>query len=83
MPQVLHYLTKNLLMAKKNKEDTIKPIELILWDAANKVLGSVEPAHQPFLSKLVKLIFPFIKRTLFYPKKFTRHIVFTTLFGIV
>lgn len=37
MPQVLHYLTKNLIMAKKNKEDTIKPIELILWDAANKV----------------------------------------------
>jgi type I restriction enzyme M protein len=31
-------------MAKQKKETKDKPIEVTLWDAANKVRGSVEPS---------------------------------------
>jgi type I restriction enzyme M protein len=37
-------------MAKKsNKEIKEKPIEVTLWDAANKLRGSVEPAEYKIL----------------------------------
>src|SRR5690554_393305 len=32
-------------MAKKTKEVKVKPIEVTLWDAANRLRGSVEPAE--------------------------------------
>lgn len=36
---------KEELMAKEKKEPKQKPIEVTLWDAANKLRGSVEPAE--------------------------------------
>jgi hypothetical protein len=35
-------------MAKQKKELKEKPIEVTLWDAANKLRGSVEPAEEVF-----------------------------------
>ena len=32
-------------MAKQKKEPISKPIEVTLWDAANKLRGSVEPSE--------------------------------------
>jgi type I restriction enzyme M protein len=32
-------------MAKQKKEQEEKPIEVTLWDAANKLRGSVEPSE--------------------------------------
>lgn len=53
-------------MAKQNKEVNEKPIEVILWDAANKLRGSVEPAEY----KHVVLGLIFLK---FASDKFEQH----------
>jgi type I restriction enzyme M protein len=53
-------------MAKKQKEPKDKPIEVMLWDAANKLRGSVEPAEY----KHVVLSLIFLK---FASDKFENH----------
>ena len=45
-------------MAQQKKEAKEKPIEVILWEAANKLRGSVEPAeHKHVLLGLIFLKF--------------------------
>ena len=53
-------------MAKTQKEVKEKPIEVTLWDAANKLRGSVEPAEY----KHVVLSLIFLK---FASDKFEEH----------
>lgn len=53
-------------MAKKSKEKKVKPIEVSLWEAANKLRGSVEPAEY----KHVVLSLIFLK---FVSDKFEAH----------
>jgi type I restriction enzyme M protein len=53
-------------MAKKKKEQNNKPIEVSLWDAANKLRGSIEPAEY----KHVVLSLIFLK---FASDKFESH----------